>query len=126
MEQHYKISLMECLHFNLLRLINNPFSAWEILESLKNASTLQNFSANSVNITGKIPGFLGPDGFPGLVNLHLALNDLEGELPASFSGSIIESLWVNGQRSKMSGGIDVIKNMTFLKEIYWPCSNFFG
>ncbi|KAM7529422.1 hypothetical protein LguiB_032832 [Lonicera macranthoides] len=105
---------------------NNPFSAWEIPESLKNASTLQNFSANSVNITGKIPGFLGPDGFPSLVNLHLALNDLEGELPASFRGSIIESLWVNGQRSKMSGGIDVIKNMTFLKEVWLHSNSFSG
>ncbi|CAK9171645.1 unnamed protein product [Ilex paraguariensis] len=102
---------------------NNPFSAWEIPESLKNASTLQNFSANSANISGKIPDFLGPDGFPGLINLHLALNNLEGELPVSFSGSQIESLWVNGQ--KLSGGIDVIQNMTFLKEV-WLHSNVFS
>lgn len=58
----------------------NPFLAWEIPQSLRNASTLQNFSANSANITGTIPEFLGPDVFPGLTNLHLALNNLEGEL----------------------------------------------
>ncbi|KAA8530693.1 hypothetical protein F0562_005373 [Nyssa sinensis] len=102
---------------------NNPFSAWEIPESLRNASTLQNFSANSADITGKIPDFFSPDEFPGLINLHLALNNLEGELPASFSGSQIESLWVNGQ--KLSGRIDVIKNMTFLKEV-WLHSNAFS
>ncbi|KAL5745263.1 hypothetical protein ACOSP7_026409 [Xanthoceras sorbifolium] len=103
---------------------NNPFSGWEIPESLKNASSLQNFSANSANITGQIPGFLGPDEFPGLTVLHLAFNQLVGGLPASFSGSQIQSLWINGQKGndKLSGGIDVIQNMTTLKEV-WLHSN---
>ncbi|CAI9758140.1 unnamed protein product [Fraxinus pennsylvanica] len=103
---------------------NNPFSAWEIPESLKNASTLQNFSANSANITGKIPAFLGADEFPGLTNLHLALNNLEGELPSSFSGSQIESLWLNGQ--KLGGEIGVIQNMTYLKEVWLHGNGFSG
>ncbi|KZV30121.1 hypothetical protein F511_19664 [Dorcoceras hygrometricum] len=101
----------------------NPFLAWEIPQSLTNASTLQNFSANYANITGMIPDFFGPDVFPGLTNLHLALNNLEGELPVGFSGSQIESLWVNGQ--KLSGRIDVIQNMTLLKEL-WLHSNAFS
>ncbi|KAA8547681.1 hypothetical protein F0562_004110 [Nyssa sinensis] len=107
---------------------NNPFSAWQIPESLRNASTLQNFSANSANLSGKIPEFLGPDEFPGLINLHLAFNNLEGELPSSFSGSQIESLWVNGQKSdaKLSGRIDVIQNMTFLKEVWLHSNAFLG
>ncbi|KAL2241111.1 receptor protein kinase TMK1 [Sesamum indicum] len=103
---------------------NNPLSAWEIPESLRNASTLQNFSANSANITGKIPSFLGPDEFPGLTNLHLALNHLEGELPSAFSGSQIQSLWLNGQ--KLSGGIDVLQNMTLLKEVWLHSNGFSG
>lgn len=103
---------------------NNPFSAWEIPDSLRNASTLQNFSANSANISGNIPSFFGPDAFPGLTNLHLALNNLEGELPLSFSGSQIESLWLNGQ--KLSGGIDVIQNLTFLKELWLHGNGFSG
>ncbi|CAA0809369.1 Probable receptor protein kinase TMK1 [Striga hermonthica] len=103
---------------------NNPFSAWEIPESLRNASTLQNFSANSANITGKIPAFFGPDAFPGLTTLHLALNSLEGELPPGLSGSQIESLWVNGQ--KLGGGIDVLQNMTFLKEAWLHSNGFTG
>ncbi|KAK9073614.1 hypothetical protein SSX86_007938 [Deinandra increscens subsp. villosa] len=107
-----------------LEIDNNPFSSWVIPESLKDASPLQNFSAVSANITGKIPDFFGPDDFPGLVNLHLALNDLEGELPMSLSGSQLESLWVNGQ--KLSGKIDVIQNMTFLKEIWLHSNSFSG
>ena len=106
---------------------NNPFSAWEIPQSLMNASALQNFSANSANITGNIPIFLDPVAFPGLVNLHLAFNDLVGGLPSSLAGSLIESLWVNGQRSeeKLSGSVDVIQNMTSLKEV-WLHSNAFS
>ncbi|KAJ9540950.1 hypothetical protein OSB04_027456 [Centaurea solstitialis] len=103
---------------------NNPFSSWVIPESLKSASTLQNFSAVNANISGRVPDFFGSDGFPGLVNLHLALNNLEGELPGSLSGSQLESLWVNGQN--LSGNIEVIKNMTFLKEIWLHMNSFSG
>lgn len=106
---------------------NNPFSAWQIPEALRNASGLQNFSANSANITGKVPNFFGADAFPSLSILHLAFNNLEGVLPASFSGSQIQSLWVNGQGSsgKLGGTIDVLQNMTLLKEI-WLHSNAFS
>jgi hypothetical protein len=103
---------------------NNPFSNWVIPESIKNASALQNFSANSANISGSIPGFFGPDSFPGLTILRLAFNDLEGELPASFSGSQVQSLWLNGQ--KLSGGIDVIQNMTLLREVWLHSNEFSG
>ncbi|KAJ6735212.1 hypothetical protein OIU79_002308 [Salix purpurea] len=103
---------------------NNPFSNWVIPESIKNASALQNFSASSANISGSIPGFFGPDSFPGLTILRLAFNDLEGELPASFSGSQVQSLWLNGQ--KLSGGIDVIQNMTLLREVWLHSNGFSG
>ncbi|XP_047313798.1 receptor protein kinase TMK1-like [Impatiens glandulifera] len=107
---------------------NNPFSSWELPESLRDASTLQNFSANNANITGNLPDFFGPDEFPGLVNLHLAFNSLDGGLPSSFSGSQIESIWVNGQKSdsKLTGDIDVIQNMTFLKEAWFHSNGFSG
>ncbi|GAV60459.1 Pkinase domain-containing protein/LRRNT_2 domain-containing protein/LRR_4 domain-containing protein/LRR_8 domain-containing protein [Cephalotus follicularis] len=106
----------------------NPFVSWEIPESIKNATGLQNFSANSANITGKIPDFLGPAAFPGLTTLHLAFNGLQGGLPASFTGSQLQSLWVNGQRStgKLSGGIDVIQNMTLLREVWFHANAFSG
>ncbi|KAK8327517.1 hypothetical protein V6Z11_A11G187200 [Gossypium hirsutum] len=107
---------------------NNPFSAWEIPQSLQNASALQNFSANSANITGKIPDIFGSDAFPGLTILHLAFNSLEGELPSSFSGSSIQSLWVNGQlsNSKLNGTVAVLQNMTFLKEVWLHSNSFSG
>ncbi|TKY56674.1 Receptor protein kinase TMK1 [Spatholobus suberectus] len=105
---------------------SNPFEPWEIPQSLRNASALQNFSANSANIRGTVPDFFSSEVFPGLTLLHLAFNNLEGGLPSSFSGSQIQSLWLNGQKSdnKFGGGVDVLGNMTFLTEV-WLHSNAF-
>ncbi|KAM7279167.1 hypothetical protein ACFE04_006301 [Oxalis oulophora] len=103
---------------------SNPFDSWQIPESIKDANGLVNFSANSANITGQIPDFLGSDVFPGLALLHLAFNSFEGELPASFSGSQIQSFWVNGQN--LSGGIDVLQNMTSLTEVWLNSNRFSG
>ncbi|XP_057442019.1 receptor protein kinase TMK1 [Lotus japonicus] len=107
---------------------DNPFEPWEIPQSLTNASALQNFSANSANIKGKVPDFFGSDVFPGLTHLHLAFNSLEGGLPESFSGSQIESLWLNGQKSegKLSGSLGVLQNMTSLKEVWLQSNAFTG
>ncbi|XP_059649795.1 receptor protein kinase TMK1-like [Cornus florida] len=106
----------------------NPFSAWSIPDSLKSASALQTFSAVSANISGKIPDFLGVDTFPGLQTLHLSFNNFEGGLPASFSGSSIQSLWLNGlsDGSKLNGTIDVLKNMTQLTEVWLQSNSFSG
>jgi hypothetical protein len=107
---------------------NNPLSGWQIPESLRNATALQNFSANSANITGIIPEFISADAFLGLTNLHLSFNNLEGGLPKSLAHSQIESFWVNGQRSegKLSGTIDVVQNMTSLKEVWLHSNEFSG
>ncbi|KAL7000784.1 mitogen activated protein kinase [Sarracenia purpurea var. burkii] len=106
----------------------NPFSAWEIPESLGNASSLQVFSATAANITGKIPDFFGGDTFAVLRTLHLAFNYFEGGLPASFSGSSIQSLWLNGQQSssKLNGSVSVIQNMTQLTEVWLQSNSFSG
>ncbi|BAT81287.1 hypothetical protein LR48_Vigan07g077700 [Vigna angularis] len=105
---------------------NNPFEPWEIPQTLRNASVLQNFSANSANVRGTLPDFFSSDVFPGLTVLHLAINNLEGALPLSFSGSQIQSLWLNGQKSvnRLGGSVAVLQNMTFLTEV-WLHSNAF-
>ncbi|RDY04112.1 Receptor protein kinase TMK1, partial [Mucuna pruriens] len=105
---------------------DNPFQPWEIPQSLRNASGLQNFSANSANVRGAVPDFFSSDVFPGLTLLHLAFNNLEGGLPLSFSTSQIQSLWLNGQKSvnKLGGSVEVLQNMTLLTEV-WLHSNAF-
>uniref|UniRef100_A0A175YHS8 Protein kinase domain-containing protein n=1 Tax=Daucus carota subsp. sativus TaxID=79200 RepID=A0A175YHS8_DAUCS len=105
----------------------NAFRAWQLPDSLKSVGTLQKFSATSCNITGKIPDFFGSDTFAGLTLLDLAFNSLEGELPVSFAGSSIQTLWLNGQNSeaRLSGSIAVLQNMTELTEV-WLHSNLFS
>ncbi|RWR75094.1 receptor protein kinase TMK1-like protein [Cinnamomum micranthum f. kanehirae] len=103
----------------------NPFSPWQIPESLKDAQTLVNFSANTANVTGPIPDFLGSS-FPSFIHLGLAYNSLQGGLPTTFAESPMVSLWVNNQNGvKLSGGVDVIKNMTSLQQA-WLQSNVFS
>ncbi|KAK4751918.1 hypothetical protein SAY87_020716 [Trapa incisa] len=107
---------------------NNPFNSWQIPLSLKDASSLQNFSANSANITGGLPDFFGGEAFPSLTLLHLAMNDLQGGLPSTLASSQIQSLWVNGRSGagRLGGSIDVIQNMTALKEVWLHSNSFSG
>lgn len=107
---------------------NNPFSAWQIPDNIRDASALQQLSANRVNITGIIPGIFDGATFPTLTNLHLAGNFLEGELPASLAGSSIQSLWLNGQQSssKLNGSIAILQNMTNLQEVWLHMNQFSG
>lgn len=104
----------------------NPFSSWVLPESLKSADKISEFSADSANLTGEIPDFIGS--FVGLTMLHLAMNYLEGGLPGTLSGSSIQSLWVNGQSSvsKLNGSISVLQNMTLLTEVWIHGNQFSG
>ncbi|KAK4378398.1 hypothetical protein RND71_000260 [Anisodus tanguticus] len=109
-------------------LDDNPFSPWSVPDSLKSASSLQFFSAMSTNISGKIPDLFGGDTLPSLTHLHLSFNKLEGPLPLSFSGSSIQSLWLNGKdhQSRLNGSIDVVQNMTQLTELWLQDNEFTG
>ncbi|TKY69208.1 Receptor protein kinase TMK1 [Spatholobus suberectus] len=107
----------------------NPFPKWEIPVGLNDCVSLRDFSAVSAGLVGKIPDFFGKDGpMPGLVSLSLSFNSLDGGLPAALSGSSIEILWVNGQESsgKLNGTLDVLKNMTSLKQIWVHGNSFTG
>ncbi|KAL3830694.1 hypothetical protein ACJIZ3_019496 [Penstemon smallii] len=106
----------------------NPFSSWVIPSGIKSASTLQTFSATSANVSGPLPDFLGPDTFSSLTSLHLAFNSLEGPIPSSFSGSSVQSLWLNGQQSssRLNGSLAVLGNMTQLTEVWLHGNSFSG
>lgn len=112
-------------------LDDNPFGNWSLPDSLQDASSLQNFSANSVNLIGSIPEFISPDTFPSLAHLHLSFNHLEGELPSSFSGLPLQSLWLNGQTfmngtRSLGGSIAVLQNMTDLVQAWLNMNAFTG
>ncbi|KAL7181095.1 hypothetical protein ACSBR1_040036 [Camellia fascicularis] len=109
----------------IVRLDHIPFSAQPIPDSIQSASSLKVFSATLSNFTGKIPDYFG---VARLTSLCLAFNNLEGGLPATFSGSSIEQLWLTGQNSiyKLNGSIAVIQNMTKLTGLWLSLNNFSG
>ncbi|KAG4989658.1 hypothetical protein JHK85_032641 [Glycine max] len=99
---------------------NNPFKPWKIPDNFVNCSSLQKISTNSTNIVGTLPDFFSS--LPTLTHLHLAFNNLEGVLPLSFSGSQIETLWLNGQKggesNNLGSNVDVLQNMTSLTQVW--------
>ncbi|KAE9597520.1 hypothetical protein Lal_00029835 [Lupinus albus] len=120
---------MDMSNLEGVSLDDNPFPQWQVPHSLKDCVALQNFSAQNVGFVGTIPDFFGTGGpFPGLLNLALSRNYFEGSLPASFSGSSIEILLLNGQNSnsKLNGTLQVLKNMTSLKQIWVHGNSFTG
>ncbi|KAJ4901296.1 Leucine-rich repeat protein kinase family protein [Raphanus sativus] len=96
-------------------LDNNPFPAWEIPETVKEATSLKNLSLINCNVTGSIPDFFGSETLPSLSSLKLSRNNLQGGLPLSLAGSSLQQLYLNGQ--KLNGSISVLRNMTSLVEI---------
>ncbi|KAI4385863.1 hypothetical protein MLD38_003852 [Melastoma candidum] len=106
----------------------NIFVAWSIPDSLRTATSLQNFTAVAANIGGSIPDIFDSSTFPGLVELHLSFNNFIGGLPSSFAGSSIQSLWLNGKagNSLLTGTIDVLAGMTGLVEVWLHYNQFTG
>ncbi|XP_058079142.1 receptor protein kinase TMK1-like [Magnolia sinica] len=104
---------------------NNPFSSWTIPESLKDAKKLAQFTARSANVTGVIPEFFGL--FSQLNHLSLSFNSLWGPLPGSFSGSPVNSLWLNNQDGHgLSGSTEIVANMTSLFQLWLHSNDFSG
>ncbi|KAJ0096053.1 hypothetical protein Patl1_15622 [Pistacia atlantica] len=108
----------------LVALDINPFSAWELPQSLKEATSLQFFTASHSNISGTIPDFFGRDTFPGLIELRLAKNNLEGQIPPSFAQSSVQKLWLYSQ--KLNGSVAVLQNMTDLTQLCLDANSFSG
>ncbi|KAG7563259.1 Protein kinase-like domain superfamily [Arabidopsis suecica] len=108
-------------------LENNPFNPWQIPDSIKEATSLQNLTLSNCSIFGKIPDFFGSQSLPSLTNLKLSQNRLQGELPVSFAGTSIQSLFLNGQvGEQLNGSISILTNMTSLVEVSLQGNKFSG
>uniref|UniRef100_A0A2N9HHU9 Protein kinase domain-containing protein n=1 Tax=Fagus sylvatica TaxID=28930 RepID=A0A2N9HHU9_FAGSY len=104
----------------------NPFSSWTIPISIKEAMSLQSFSATHTNLNDNIPDFLGS--LVSLTELDLGFNNLIGQLPSTFSNSAIQTLLLNGQKSdtKLNGSISVLAKMTSLNSVWLHGNQFTG
>ena len=112
----------------VLSLEENPLNAstgWSFPMDLKESVQLTNLSLVQCNLVGSLPDFLGT--LPSLVNLRLSYNKLSGVIPASFGQSSIQVLWLNNQQGAgMTGPIDVIASMTFLRQLWLNGNKFTG
>lgn len=76
----------------------------------------------TTNLFGVLPDVFGS--FPSLQDLRLSYNNLTGGLPASFGRSSIVHLWLNNQKTGLSGSIDVLASMPQLSQV-WLQKNLF-
>ncbi|CAB4263176.1 unnamed protein product [Prunus armeniaca] len=94
---------------------NINLDPWVFPTQLIQASSLVNLTAVNANLYGSLPDIF--DSFPNLQILRLSYNNFSGALPKSFSGSGIQSLWLNNQQFGLSGTIEVLSNMTQLNQL---------
>ncbi|KAG6433126.1 hypothetical protein SASPL_104734 [Salvia splendens] len=112
----------------VLALDNNPFNqsfGWSIPSDLADCTRLVNFSCSSCNIFGEVPSFFGK--LSSLSSLMLSSNRLSGGIPLSFSGSLLQILWLNNQEyGGMNGSIGVIGSMVLLTKLWLHGNQFTG
>ncbi|KAL5169652.1 Receptor protein kinase TMK1 [Glycine soja] len=115
-------------NIKFLSLEVNPLNAttgWYFPKDLENSVQLTNLSLVNCNLVGTLPDFLGT--LPSLKNLRLSGNRLTGTIPSSFNQSLIQVLWLNDQKGGgMTGPIDVIASMTFLRQVWLHGNQFSG
>eukprot|EP00268_Persea_americana_P024046 TRINITY_DN23530_c0_g2_i1.p1 TRINITY_DN23530_c0_g2~~TRINITY_DN23530_c0_g2_i1.p1 ORF type:complete len:951 (-),score=191.45 TRINITY_DN23530_c0_g2_i1:349-3201(-) len=103
----------------------NKTTGWSVPYSLQNSAQLMNLSLISCNLVGPLPEFLGT--MASLTNLKLSYNNLTGNIPASYAGSQLQTLWLNNQDGdKLSGPIDVIASMTSMRSLWLHGNRFTG
>ncbi|KAJ1407486.1 Serine-threonine/tyrosine-protein kinase, catalytic domain [Sesbania bispinosa] len=112
----------------VLSLEENPLNAssgWSFPLDLEKSEQLTNLSLVHCNLVGSLPDFLGT--LPSLTNLRLSSNRLSGPIPATFAQSSIQVLWLNDQEGGgMTGPIDVIASMVFLRQLWLHGNKFTG
>ncbi|KAL3620258.1 hypothetical protein CASFOL_035170 [Castilleja foliolosa] len=112
----------------VLALDDNPFnqsSGWALPSDLAECTQLVNLSCSGCNINGPLPDYLGK--LPSLSSLQLSYNRLSGNIPSTFRGSMLQSLWLNNQdKVGMTGPINIIGSMLGLTSLWLHGNHFTG
>ncbi|MED6125699.1 hypothetical protein PIB30_071101 [Stylosanthes scabra] len=112
----------------VLSLEENPLNGttgWSFPLDLEKSVQLTNLSLVNCNLVGQLPDFLGT--LPSLTNLRLSGNRLNGKIPETFAQSSIQVLWLNNQEGEgLTGPIDVVSSMIFLRQLWLHGNQFNG
>lgn len=115
-------------NLQVMSLDENPLNqstGWAVPRELANSVQLMNLTLMNCSLVGPLPDYLGT--MSNLKVLELSYNNLSGEIPASFSGSNLQILWLNNQNERgFSGSIDVIASMTMLTDVWLHGNGFTG
>lgn len=109
-----------------LSLSENPkLSPWSF-PNISKLTTLVQLGLGNTNIYGTLPDIFGS--LSSLQSLRVSYNDLNGTLPASLGGSMIQNLWINNQNTGFgfTGTLDVLSNMTELAQAWVHVNMFTG
>lgn len=115
------------VNLEVLALDNIPLNAttgWSLPSDLQDSAQLKNLTLMSCNLAGPLPEFLGH--MSSLEVLKLSLNRISGTIPESFRGSLLTTLWLNGQTDGMTGPIDVVSSMASLTSLWLHGNRFSG
>ncbi|KZV15917.1 hypothetical protein F511_29089 [Dorcoceras hygrometricum] len=115
------------VNLEVLALDNIPLNAtngWFLPSDLQDSAQLKNLTLMNCNLAGPVPDFLG--NMSSLEVLKLSLNRISGTIPESFRGSLLTTLWLNGQTGGMTGSIDVVSSMVSLTSLWLHGNQFSG
>ncbi|CAL9090645.1 unnamed protein product [Musa acuminata var. zebrina] len=103
----------------------NQSTGWMLPSDLANSAQLMNLSLVDCNLAGPLPDFLG--NMRSLTHLKLSYNNLTGEIPASYEGLLLQTLWLNNQEGLgLSGSLKIITSMTMLNDVWLHGNQFTG
>ncbi|KAG4210008.1 hypothetical protein ERO13_A02G018000v2 [Gossypium hirsutum] len=100
---------------------NTKLSPWTFPD-LSQSTSLVEVQLDNTNLYGTLPDVF--QSLNSLQSIRLSYNNLNGTLPASLAGSMIQNLWINNQNVGFTGTLDVLANMTDLLQV-WVHKNMF-
>ncbi|XP_039067649.1 receptor-like kinase TMK4 [Hibiscus syriacus] len=104
---------------------NPTLSPWTF-PNVSALTTLVELGVGNTNIYGTLPDIFGS--LTSLQTLRASYNNLNGTLPASLGGSMIQKLWINNQNTGygFTGTLDVLSSMTQLAQAWVHVNSFTG
>ncbi|KAE8658433.1 hypothetical protein F3Y22_tig00116971pilonHSYRG00468 [Hibiscus syriacus] len=109
-----------------LSMDDNPnLRPWSF-PNVSELTTIVELGVGNTNIHGTLPDIFGS--LRSLQILKASYNNLNGTLPSSLGGSMIQNLWINNQNTGygFTGTLDVLSNMTELTQVWVHVNSFTG